>query len=503
MIKSIFSNWMTLTISALTSIVMTPVLVHRLGQTQYGMWVLTGSLIDYYALLDMGMRAGLFRFAARFKGVDSRAELDRTFASAFSVALGASIALICSLPVLIVVLPHFLKLNGSLVHTFRLVVLFMGLAMAVTLTARMLSTYVASLSRFDLSNLADSTTIVVRSVAIYAILKLGHGIVAVGVVMLLGSIFYLIFAYTNVRRADPGSHLALVHAQWRRIRDLASFSMYVSLGSLGDYLRFYTDSIVITRMISVALVTPFSIPVKFLAYMQAIIIGFGAPINAELNSLDAQQRRYELQTLYMRSTRMAAVITLFMTLLLAMNGKAILTLWIRQDMTLSYRVFLVLLIGYVAELSQHPSILILLARGRQKMLGSLTLAEGAANLLLSILWARRFGILGVAWGTVIPMLVIRTLVIPTIAIRATGVSIRTYFVQAVARPFAVAIAAVLALLPAYLHGLNVFSVRHLLIGAVWQFCALGVAFYFFALIKDDRQYLKRVLNSVTARLIAR
>jgi O-antigen/teichoic acid export membrane protein len=500
MIKSVLSNWMTLVVSSVLSILITPILVRKLGPAHYGMWVLTGSVIDYYGLLDMGMRAALFRFTARFKGAGSRCALDETFATAVSFALVVSAIIILTIPVVAVLAPHFLKLDPLLVSKFRLVVLFMGIAMAVVFSARTLSTFVASLGRFDLSNLADSSSIVIRTVAIYAVLRMGFGIVAVSLSVLLANMVFLFFGWVNVRRADPSMHVRFRNASWARIRELASFSMYISLNSCGDYFRFYTDSIVITRMLSVDLVTFFSIPGKLLFYLQALIVGFGAPINALFNSLDAQKREDELRAYFIHATRIAAVMTLLIAVILAVNGGAFLTLWIGRDMTLSTSILHVLLLGYVAVLSQHPCVLLLVARGRQKTLGFLSLIEGVLNLGLSIVWARKYGVLGVAWGTTVPMVVFSTIIYPLVSTRCAGMSLKTYLNQALARPVAVAVSGFLLLL--MIQEQRVSSWYQLLVNVSWQTMALGAAFLFVALETDDWNYLKAALNSFVHRLQA-
>ena len=80
MLKNIFSNWLGLVVMGLISVVLTPAMVHGLGPLYYGMWALVGSLVDYSGMLDMGMRATLFRYVAFFRGANQRDSLNQTFA---------------------------------------------------------------------------------------------------------------------------------------------------------------------------------------------------------------------------------------------------------------------------------------------------------------------------------------------------------------------------------------------------------------------------------------
>ncbi len=46
MLRSIFSNWLGLVVMGVTSVILTPILIHGLGDFYYGMWVLFASTLD-------------------------------------------------------------------------------------------------------------------------------------------------------------------------------------------------------------------------------------------------------------------------------------------------------------------------------------------------------------------------------------------------------------------------------------------------------------------------
>ena len=64
-------------------------------------------------------------------------------------------------------------------------------------------------------------------------------------------------------------------------------------------------------------------------------------------------------------------------------------------------------------------------------------AEAIANLLLSIYWARKYGLIGVALGTVVPMLTVSLFVLPCYTLHIIGLPARDYLRRALAQPVAV------------------------------------------------------------------
>jgi O-antigen/teichoic acid export membrane protein len=60
--------------------------------------------------------------------------------------------------------------------------------------------------------------------------------------------------------------------------------------------------------------------------------------------------------------------------------------------------------------------------------------EALVNILLSVVLVRHLGIIGVAWGTALPRLVVSLFIGPLYARRHAGVSLRAYCTQALLRP---------------------------------------------------------------------
>jgi len=88
----------------------------------------------------------------------------------------------------------------------------------------------------------------------------------------------------------------------------------------------------------------------------------------------------------------------------------------------------------VLELAQRPSIVALVSLGRHRALGSWTLGEGVANLILSVYLGYKHGLVGVALGTTIPLLVVKLTLQPWYTLRMLGLSARAYIQNSLARP---------------------------------------------------------------------
>src|SRR4051812_13370433 len=126
LLKSVMSNWFGLLVLGLISFGLTPLLIHFLGDVQFGMWVLVSSITDNYGLLDIGMRQTLQRFVARSKVADDPDTVNEIFSTALAVTLIFAAVIITVSTLLAFVLPGFFRLDQVSSPVFTRLVLCLG-----------------------------------------------------------------------------------------------------------------------------------------------------------------------------------------------------------------------------------------------------------------------------------------------------------------------------------------------------------------------------------------
>jgi O-antigen/teichoic acid export membrane protein len=426
MTRSILSNWFGLVVLAASTGLLTPIMVHHLGAVDYGVWVLASSILDYYGLLDLGMRSAMFRYVSLFRGGSQREEVDRTFSSALLLVIGTAV-LICLLSVGIAyLLPRFTHVEGITPRMFSWLLFLLGVSIAVMFPTRMLATYISAHNRWDLYNAAGIANTVTRAIILTVVLKLGYGILAVAIATVVVAFLslgqHIIFLLIADPQAQPNFRLVTL----RRIRELFGFSLRSLLVSLGDYLRFYSDSAVIAYVLGVGFVTPFNVATRLIECFKSVVVAAGGPVLGAMTELDGGRRQKELQALLLRSTRLLALLSILGGVLLVADSRMLLRLWVGQELESAYIIVAILALGYMVNLTQHAALLIVISKGQHGPLGWWTIAEGIANIVLSVIWGRSYGLLGIAVGTVVPMLVVKAVIQLRYALRAAELSAWEY-----------------------------------------------------------------------------
>src|ERR1700693_5009746 len=89
--RNVVWNWAGMAVNILAGLVVMPFLVLQLGRTSYGLWILIGSLTNYFGLLDLGVRGSVGRYVAFYKTKDDRDGVNRTLSTAGVILAGVAI----------------------------------------------------------------------------------------------------------------------------------------------------------------------------------------------------------------------------------------------------------------------------------------------------------------------------------------------------------------------------------------------------------------------------
>jgi O-antigen/teichoic acid export membrane protein len=435
MLRSSFSNWIGLLVTGAINFILTPLLIRQLGDFQYGIWILVFSVLSCYGLLDLGMYTTSLRFVAKAHGEGDRQTLNQLLVNSLAISFAVSVLAVVVTGFSVWLVPHFFGLTGESRHLFRWVFFLLGLSVAITSVSQLLGNYLCGLHRFDLFNLAKIATSLLRTAMMLFLLYRGHGLFGLAASTLTAAVVSIPLHWFFIRRADPLLTVRGVMAKWAGIRELMGFGFFSFLTTWGNYARFYLDSVVIARVLQVELIIHFSIPAQIVEYFRMVMQGVGAPlITAFSNLVGKQSPRATIQELLIEATKYSSLLSFFLASLFVLNGQTFLKLWVGDRFLSSYQLLVILVLPYAIMLAQIPSNSLLYALNKHRALAAWTLAEGFANVILSVYLARDYGLVGVALGTSIPMVVTNVFVQPWYALRQIDLSLGVYLWRALARP---------------------------------------------------------------------
>jgi O-antigen/teichoic acid export membrane protein len=338
------------------------------------------------------------------------------------------------------------RMPPDFLPTAKLLFLVVGAAVALGFPAGVFGGILEGLNRFYFVNLTNLVSTLLRALLIVLALNHGYGLLAVAIITvtlpLLGA---------AVRAAIVLRTLALKFG-WKYVdrssfREIAHYSGISFILMIAYKLRFKTDEVVISTFLSVAAVTFFSNGDRLVEYSGEVVSSLAQIFVPMSGQSDAKGDLNRLRRIFLAGNRACALIVFPITATLIILGKSVITAWVGpRYVTASYPVMLVLLIPSTFALAQAASPRILYGMARHKSLAWVTGMEGIANLILSIVLIRPFGIVGDALGTAIPLTCTSLFFMPRHLCRILDVRMRTFLRETYTLPLLLCSPTVVALL---------------------------------------------------------
>ena len=159
-----------------------------------------------------------------------------------------------------------------------------------------------------------------------------------------------------------------------------------------------------------------------------VTAGMGV-LNPRFAALDGIGNQPKLRELFLRSLKISALLGFGICIAMILFGPKFIILWVGRDYRNAIPVLIILCCSYVFALSQNPGIILLYAINKHKYYACFTIIEGLINITLSIILVTPFGIVGVALGTMISMIIIKVFIMPVYVCKAINLGLIEYFKQ--------------------------------------------------------------------------
>jgi len=438
-------NWVSKVAILVIRFFLTPFILYRLGATQFGLLALITSVVGQGELFDLGIRAALVKYVAEHY---SRGDYQHTRSIiATSLWLYSALGLLAFAfaAVLAPFFPHLFKVPSADQATATQLVLLMGLQVGFTLPSLAPGAVLWGLHKYHLLNALVMTSTVLSSAIMVVVLLAGGGLVAMIAACVPITVAMLPLGMLVLRLVAPEIYPNWRDARRELFRPILSFSSATFVIDAAFGLQMKTDEVIIGAVLPVSAVTPYSIARRLSALPQMVVeqtVGVFLPIASELHALGDMER---LRSLYLSASRMTLAVCLCLAIVLIALARPLLTLWVGAEYAQYAPIVVILAVAGLAETSHWIGGAIFQGIARHRIVAVACICAALANLGLSILLVRPYGLIGVALGTLIPSTILSLCFFWPYASWVLGVPARALFKQVFLPAFlpAVPMAAVL------------------------------------------------------------
>jgi len=407
---------------------LTPMVLGALGAAGYGVWMLILQVTGYAGLLDLGLQPAVAKAVAEAQGRVQYDKLRRVIGTALTVNLCLAVLSMMIYAVFSNSILVYFHMETSHVRVAQNALLWVALGLAINFPASMFTAILKGTMSFDQVAMIQIAMNLVRAVGTIISIRFGHGIIGLAQASLAANAIALVLAFTFAWRWQNRLPWRPISWDYLELRGLLSFSGYAFLAHGGWFLAFATDSIVIGLLLTVADIAYFGLPVSVFA----VVIGLTSTLAVNFlplaSRLNAQGDHETMRRSFMLAVRYSLFLAVPMVLVIIVFGPVLLAGWLGVNFAAhASPVLRILACSYLCVIAASPAMQSALGLGMQSTVAKMYIIEGVINLGLSIVLASRLGVVGVALGTLIPVILFHGLFWPIILCRKIELPIEEYF----------------------------------------------------------------------------
>ena len=407
----VFLSYMQMALSIIINLIYTPLMIRTLGQSEYGLYNTVSSTISMLSLLSLGFGSGYIRYYSIYKKEGDNEKiykLNGLFLIIFTII--GLIGLVCGLWLSNNL--HFVfdsGLTGAEYSIARILMLLLTVNLALSFPMSVFSNIIAANEKYVFLKLLGMLKTVGSPLITIPVLLMGYGSIALVAVTLGISIvtdilyfIYVIFVLKN-RFIFHGFEKGL-------FKSLFVYTSFIAINLIVDQINWNIDKLLLGRFQGTVSVAIYSVAYTLYQCCMTLSTSISGVFTPRIHRIvneaggDISQRRIKLTDLFVKVGRIQFLLLGLVVSGIIFFGKPFIYFWAGDGYNQSYYVVLLLIIPMIIPLSQNIGIEVQRAENKHKFRSVFYLAMASINLLLSLFLVQKYGAIGVAVGTAIPLI---------------------------------------------------------------------------------------------------
>lgn len=492
-------SYLTIVVQCLSGVIYTPIILSSLGQSEYGIYSLCTSFSGYLTIFNGGMNAAFVRFYVQTKSKhkEKLSELNGVFAKIFMV-----------LAILSLLVGFFISwkaewLFGNRINSGEYVLLkelflILSFTTCVTVINCIFSSLIIANEQFIFGKLINLMQIVLAPIITVPLLVKGYGASSIFIIKLFLTVLVTVFnAFYCFAKLKVKFELKAVDRVL--LKSILVFAGAIAVQSVMDQINWQVDKFVLAWTSGTTEISIYSVGSTLNSYYIMIASAMSGVFIAEINRLVANGRNKELSDLFVKTSRIFALLVFLIMSGYCIFGRAFILRWAGEEYEVSYYVGLLLMLPVTASLTMGLGQDIMRAKNIHKLQILINIAVTFCNFIISIPLAMKFGAVGSALGTFLCEIVICIIVQSIYYNNVGGLNMKAYYKEMVH------IMPGLILPIAYgtiVSQMNLVRVSYPSIGLhiLIYVCIYVISMWLFAMNDNEKKLTKKVMLKITSKI---
>lgn len=425
-------SYIQVILNVLVNIIYVPVLLHYLGQSEYGLYQIVGSFFSYVTVFESCMSAGVLRNYCNALGKQDKQLADETLSTARSIyrLMAAGMAGLGVIVILGFRAFYASSFTGAELQESTIILGMLFCNMVATLLGSVYLTVITGQERFVFLKISGIILQTVQPLlVILCVMRLPYAMSVTAVIAVVNIINILLRRWYVRHRLN-----IRVHAQRQNpevAKEILLLSSTILIGCIADQIFWKTDQVILGKMFNTATVAVYSVGAQiYLVYMQ-----FGTQIPSifypRVSILYQEENgNKKVSDLFVKVGRVTFMIIMLILSGFVVFGKEFLLIWVGEGYTEAYYVAIMVMIPFSIDLAQNLALVILQVKKQYGFRARIYLLGAFINIITTVILASYFGIIGAALSTGLSMAIASGLIMNWYYLRRAKLDIVKFWKEA-------------------------------------------------------------------------
>ncbi|MEY2631014.1 MAG: hypothetical protein RLZZ469_1911 [Bacteroidota bacterium] len=351
--KGAILSYVTIILTNGIGLVLTPFMIQKLGDSEYGLYTLIGSLIGYISILDFGLNNAIVRFVAKYRALEDRKGEENFLATTMLIyTVIASLILAVGVFLYYHLETVFTKLTPSELDKAKVMFGILIFNLTITLPGGAFSAIANAYEHFVFPRVLNIVKYLVRSLLLVAVLIWGGDAVSIVVLdtvinlLVIGINAFYVFNKLQVRFKLHKVELILV-------REIFNYSFWIFVFAIMGQFQWQSGQVILGVVSGTKAVAIYGVGIMLGTYygtFSTAISSVFLPRATKMTTLEATGA--ELTAMMIRIGRFSLITLLMILGGFLLYGQQFIQLWVGKTYQNSWLIALIIMVSYTLPLVQ-------------------------------------------------------------------------------------------------------------------------------------------------------
>ena len=489
-------SYISLGLTSFISILYTPIMLRFLGQSEYGLFNLSNSIIGYLGVLDLGLGNAVIRYTAKYRAIEDK-EGEENLHGMFVVvyAILSLITFIIGFTFVSNIECFFSStLSSEEIYRIKIILAIMIFNLAISFPFGVFSGIINAYEHFVFPKILAIIRAILNPLVMIPLLLMGYKSIGMTVATTVVNIIFIIinvyycFKILKIR-------IKLKKIDFGVLKEISSYSFFIFLNILVDKIYWSTDQFILGAVSGTVAVAIYSVGSSMNTYYMSFSNAISGVFLPKITRMVTKNSSDEdLSNLFIKSGRIQFIIMSFILGGFILVGREFIKVWAGNEYYESFYIALVVMIPLTVPLIQNIGISILQAKNMHKFRSKVYILIAIINIFLSIPLAKIYGGFGAAITTAFSMIVGNIIIINIYYYKKININIPLFWKNILIMSFPVTISIILSkglLKYIYLTGYLGICIK----GTIYSIIFFGLV-WIFGMNKYEKNLILSPLNKV-------